>query len=373
MKHILLNMLLLAFLGATAHGDPLLTPEPERITDRAISSDIRAVNGLQKRLAELNAKGTPIGSYHFAKAQAWLDMAMDQYAMNDRTRVIEDALWQALLLIEQLEAGKRGMGMETPILPTSKRLRPDLWRTAGELKGQPGFSCGEDLVARLEVQLVWAGHEENQLGWRHAKPYLQAAERLAGDARRLIEACPDHRPDPTGVVEAREELKPAASACPSCPSCPAPAAVGARQSRPASPPGAADSPDRVHFAVNSDFLAPRSAAVLERLAAVLRADPDLKLELQGHADERGGELFNQALSLRRAQVVRTYLLAAGVDRARITVTAFGVSRPEVRGRDIVSFAHNRRVEFVLTGGDGQLRQIRQEQDLQVEGRRRQGR
>lgn len=371
MKHILLNMLLLAFLGATAHGAPLLTPEPERITDRAIGSDIQAVNGLQKRLAELNAKGTPIGSYHFAKAQAWLDMAMDQYAMNDRTRVIEDALWQALLLIEQLEAGKGSPGMETPLLPTSTRLRPDLWRTADELKRQPGFSCGEDLVARLEVQLVWAGHEENQLGWRHAKPYLQAAERLAGDARRLIEACPDHGPTPAGAVEVRDELKPVP---PACPSCPAPAAVGGAQpARSAAPAGGEDSPDRVHFAVNSDFLSPRSAAVLERLAVVLRADPDLKLELQGHADERGGELFNQALSLRRAQVVRTYLLAAGVERSRIMVRAFGVSRPEMRGRDIVSFAHNRRVEFVLTGGDGQLRPIRQDQDLQVERRRGQGR
>jgi hypothetical protein len=117
-------------------------------------------------------------------------MAMDEYSMNDRTTVIEDALLQAQGLIALLEDKKSTITMDTPLLPTSKRIRTDLWKKVEDWKKQPGFICGEDLVAQLEVQLVWAGHEDNQLGWRHAKPYLQAAERLAREAKRKIEACP---------------------------------------------------------------------------------------------------------------------------------------------------------------------------------------
>jgi len=271
--------------------------------------------------------------------------------------------------------------METAILPTSRLIRPDLWRTAGELKTARGFSCGEDLVAQLEVQLVWAGHEENQLGWRHAKPYLQAAERLAGEARRTIEACTARQPasseksvPPTGVVEAREGD---ATAAPACPSCPSPVTTGATaQAEEAArlPSGVeVETPDRVHFAINRDSISARSAAVLERLATVLRANPGLSVELQGHADERGNEVFNRILSRSRAEVVRTYLVAAGVERSRITVRAFGVAKPVMRGNDIVSFARNRRVEFVFSGGDGLVRPFAQYEDLQVEGKRTRGR
>jgi outer membrane protein OmpA-like peptidoglycan-associated protein len=360
-----------------ADGPPVLTPEPARITDRTISSDIRTINEIQKRLADINTQGTAIGSYHFAKAQAWLDMAMDEYAMNDRTSVTEDALRQAFQVIAQLEAKKGDIGMETAILPTSRLVRPDLWRTAGELKKHPGFSCGEDLVARLEVQLVWAGHEENQLGWRHAKPYLQAAERLAGDARRAIEACPDGQAaasgkpaQPAGVVEARDGE---ASAAPVCPSCPPPVATGTESragGTPRLPAGVGEeTPDRVHFAINRTTISARSAAILERLAMVLRANPGVGVELQGHADERGNEAFNRILSRSRAEVVRTYLVAAGVERSRIMVKAFGVARPVMRGNDIVSFARNRRVEFVFPGGEGIVRPFAQYEDLQVEGKR----
>ena len=380
MTRLLIPIIVVIACSAAVCGageSPVLTPVPERITDRAISADIATFTALQKRLADINALGTPIGSYHFAKAQAWLDMAMDEYVMNDRTRVVEDALRQAGQLIGQLEAKKSEMGMETLLLPTSKLIRPDLWHQAAELKKRPGFPCGEDLVARLEVQLVWAGHEDNQLGWRHAKPYLQAAERLAGEARRKIEACP------TGQTVAADTSLPSAAgmtaekadetALPVSPASTSPilgdSAAGTKGRTPGASAVGEETPDRVHFAVNSDIISARSAAVLERLAMVLRANPGVSVELQGHADDRGNEESNRILSRNRAEVVRTYLVAAGVDRSRLPVQAFGDSKPVRHGNDIVSFAHNRRVEFVFTGGDGQIKPFAQYEDLRIEENR----
>ncbi len=349
MKRLLLPVILFVFISASASGaaeSPILSPVPARISDRVISADIDTINGLQKRLADINTGGTPIGSYHFAKAQAWIDMAMDEYVMNDRTRVVEDALIQADQLIAQLEAKKSDIGMDTVLLSTSTMLRPDLWRLAGELKKNSGFSCGEDLVARLEVQLVWAGHEENQLGWRNAKPYIQAAERLAGEARKKIENCSAGQviPVPLSFDSTR---------------CPKNGGTGDS--------GALEIvPDRVHFAVNSDLLGSRSVAVLERLAMVLRVNPDLDVELQGYADERGSDAFNLTLSMNRAEVVKTYLVAAGILAGRITVRAFGRLQPVSSGNDIGSYARNRRVEFVFSGNDKDLQVIAQDEDLRIE-------
>lgn len=374
-----LLILWVAAICAIAEAEPL-TPEPARITDETISSDIRSINRLQKRLADVNTQGTPIGSYHFAKAQAWIDMAMDEYSMNDRTQVIEDALRQAYDLIVQLEDKKSSISMTTLILPTSKKIRPDLWKKAVDWKKQPGFSCGEDLVAQLEVQLVWAGHEDNQLGWRHAKPYLQAAERLAREAGRKIEACQDMAAPTTtlnpesSVVEGEDNEDTAtatSTVCPTCPTCPAPspavpvessATTAARRS--SEPSSGRSTPDRVHFALNRYLLSPRSAAILERVAVLMRANPEITLELRGYADERGREMFNRILSRQRAEVVRTYLVAAGIQRSRFSVKSFGETAPSMRGKDILSYARNRRVEFVFKG-DG-IKAEPQYEDLQVE-------
>jgi peptidoglycan-associated lipoprotein len=101
----------------------------------------------------------------------------------------------------------------------------------------------------------------------------------------------------------------------------------------------------------------------------MRAAPELKVELQGHADERGSEAFNLVLSKSRAEVVRTYLVAAGVDPGRITLKAFGGSQPFTRGNDLGSYARNRRVEFEFSAGNDQLRPFAQFEDLRIEEKR----
>lgn len=92
--------------------------------------------------------------------------------------------------------------------------------------------------------------------------------------------------------------------------------------------------------------------VLDRKAALLRANPNVTLRVDGHADERGTVEYNLALSLRRANSVREYLTGAGIDVARLEVAGYGEERPLDTSMAESAFARNRRAEFQVTrGGD----------------------
>jgi outer membrane protein OmpA-like peptidoglycan-associated protein len=123
--------------------------------------------------------------------------------------------------------------------------------------------------------------------------------------------------------------------------------------------------DRVHFAYNKAAISKGSAPVLDRIASILRQYPGVNVELQGHADQRGSEAYNQKLAQSRADAVRTYLVAAGVDGKRLNVKSFGKTKLEDAGTSNQAYAKNRRVLFVLSTQDGvQLKS--QGEDLQVE-------
>jgi peptidoglycan-associated lipoprotein len=98
--------------------------------------------------------------------------------------------------------------------------------------------------------------------------------------------------------------------------------------------------------------------LLSRKAAALRANPNVSLRIDGHADERGSVEYNLALSLRRANAVREYLTGAGLDAARFEVTAFGEERPLETGQSEDAYARNRRAEFQITRGGDNLNPIR---------------
>jgi peptidoglycan-associated lipoprotein len=92
--------------------------------------------------------------------------------------------------------------------------------------------------------------------------------------------------------------------------------------------------------------------ILDRKAALLRANPGVTLRIDGHADERGTVEYNLALSLRRANSVREYLTGAGIDIARLDVAGFGEERALDNGTTEAAYARNRRAEFQVTrGGD----------------------
>jgi len=110
--------------------------------------------------------------------------------------------------------------------------------------------------------------------------------------------------------------------------------------------------------INFDYdqAAVRSAdqATLDRKAAVLVANPNVKLRISGHADERGSDEYNLALGNRRAAAAKRYLQNKGVDASRLEVISFGEERPANPGSDENAYAQNRRDEFEVTAGGDNL-------------------
>lgn len=105
--------------------------------------------------------------------------------------------------------------------------------------------------------------------------------------------------------------------------------------------------DRVFFGYDSFDLSGEARATLERQAQWLNQYGSLSVTVEGHADERGTREYNLALGERRANAVRNYLVALGVDASRINVVSFGKERPEVFGSDAQSWAQNRRGVTVI--------------------------
>jgi len=81
--------------------------------------------------------------------------------------------------------------------------------------------------------------------------------------------------------------------------------------------------------------------------AALKADPKLKLLIEGHCDERGTAEYNLALGERRAQAVKDALQAAGIAADRISIISYGKERPFVLGHDESAWKWNRRAHFVV--------------------------
>ena len=103
----------------------------------------------------------------------------------------------------------------------------------------------------------------------------------------------------------------------------------------------------VYFGFDSSELAGEAQATLDRQAAFLNVNPTMVVIIEGHADERGTREYNLALGDRRAVTVRDYLLAKGLNAARVRTVSYGKERPAVSGSNEESWAKNRRAATVL--------------------------
>lgn len=100
--------------------------------------------------------------------------------------------------------------------------------------------------------------------------------------------------------------------------------------------------DRVFFAFNSSVLSDTAQETLRRQAEWLQANPDIKVTIEGHCDERGTREYNLALGERRAEAVRAYLLSLGVTKDRVATISYGKEHPEFLGSNEVAWSKNRR-------------------------------
>jgi OmpA-OmpF porin, OOP family len=103
----------------------------------------------------------------------------------------------------------------------------------------------------------------------------------------------------------------------------------------------------IHFRYASAELESASFPTLDQLAAVAKSCPGTHIEVAGHASAEGSADANQALSLKRAQSVVTYLVQAGVDPGRLEPIGFGATRPVAPNDGSENLAKNRRIEFTV--------------------------
>ncbi|WP_188567874.1 OmpA family protein [Undibacterium terreum] len=315
-------------------GAQTLNPQQDRISDEAIHADHKTYEATQARIKALNDGGRRVADYHLSKAQCWLDVSFHEYTRNDRSAFPQEALDESAKLIKLMEAKASPLPMDTPLVNNAERLRPDLWAKALKLQSHAGFQCVQQRVACGEVELVHAGNESRQQGWRHAKPYVQIAEDQINAAEMEADAC---APKPGAAVP----VPPVAPVVP----------VAVEPAKPA------------HLLANLLFqhdqfaknkILPASLAQLdETLAKVKREGIQLtEVKLTGFADRTGKPAYNAALAEKRSATVRSYLIAQGIPSSILRVDSKGDAQQiepcragfKALAEELACLTPNRRVE-----------------------------
>jgi peptidoglycan-associated lipoprotein len=103
--------------------------------------------------------------------------------------------------------------------------------------------------------------------------------------------------------------------------------------------------------INFDFdkyaIRPADAKILDANAAWLKGNARQLLLIEGHCDARGTEEYNLALGERRAKAAMNYLVAQGIQAARISIVSYGGQRPLCREQNETCWARNRRARFLV--------------------------
>ncbi len=112
----------------------------------------------------------------------------------------------------------------------------------------------------------------------------------------------------------------------------------------------------VNFAFDRFAIRPGAdRAAMEQKVAILKANPNARIQITGHCDERGPSAYNMALGQRRADAAKRFLTGQGIAADRVTTASRGEEQPLDPGHTREAWAKNRRVEFAVTAGGDALR------------------
>ncbi|GLV23809.1 peptidoglycan-associated lipoprotein Pal [Sphingobium sp. Cam5-1] len=106
------------------------------------------------------------------------------------------------------------------------------------------------------------------------------------------------------------------------------------------------SSDRIFFDTDQYDVDAQDQQTLQSQAAWLQQNPNVRVTIEGHADERGTRDYNIALGERRANAAKNYLASLGIDPSRINTVSYGKERPAALGSDEAAWAQNRRAVTV---------------------------
>ncbi len=105
----------------------------------------------------------------------------------------------------------------------------------------------------------------------------------------------------------------------------------------------------IHFPYDSFEIVGENREILKANIRILKDNPTVNIQVEGHCDERGGIQYNLALGEKRANAVKQQLVAGGVSGSRVTTISMGKEKPIEMGSNEDVWAKNRRANFVITG------------------------
>ena len=111
----------------------------------------------------------------------------------------------------------------------------------------------------------------------------------------------------------------------------------------------------VYFDYDQAAIRDDQKATLDAKVPLFQSNPDMRIRVAGNTDNRGSDEYNLALGQRRAAEVKRYLVARGIDEARIDVVSFGEERPAVAADTEDAWGKNRRDEFEIIAGGNPLK------------------
>lgn len=116
----------------------------------------------------------------------------------------------------------------------------------------------------------------------------------------------------------------------------------------------------VNFDFNSANLTSFTKTNLDKLGDVLANNPDTNINIFGYTDGKGSDIYNQTLSEKRANAVKSYLVSKGLASSRFAAVGMGKKQPIASNDTEEGRAKNRRVEFAITANEAMVQQAQKE-------------
>jgi len=101
----------------------------------------------------------------------------------------------------------------------------------------------------------------------------------------------------------------------------------------------------LRFETNKADINTEGARILDNVVTIMRSNPTLRLEIQGHTDNKGSAAYNKSLSQKRAESVMDYLIGRGISNDRLSAMGYGFEKPAASNDTVEGRAENRRVQL----------------------------
>ena len=280
----------------------------------------------------------------------------------DLPRVGAVARWRAMAELTGALPRNFDAGTDRTRAPLSARAGLRAWLSeALSLEVGAGAGLGATGYGHERWRLFLGARYGGQVVARPAGPPAPSGDRDGDGVPDARDRCPDV-PGPVALDGCpdrdRDEIPDLEDECPDQPGPPTHAGCPAPQVEPVVEVETEKLSlnDAITFDTDRDTIKPESFPILDQVARVLVAHPELtQVRVEGHTDDVGPAAYNKDLSQRRAASVVRYLVGKGVDAGRLLAAGYGFERPVATNATVLGRARNRRVEFTLLGGGSPAR------------------